>query len=124
MAVTLDAFQLLRELGKGEPAEGIVVVGLDRDGRPCGAAVNPDHRALSFVKVWELAAIADELEAGAVVVGLYPSGPERAPTQHEVEAFVSLRMRARRAQVALVDCLIVRGDASWSLREMTAGLSS
>jgi hypothetical protein len=119
MSVRLDAFQLLRELGQGEPAEGIVVVGLDRDGHPCGVAVNPNHRALSFMRVWELAALAEELDARALVVGLFPAGRSRPPSPHEIAAFESLRARAQRAQVVLLDCLVVRGAQSWSLCELS-----
>jgi hypothetical protein len=103
---------------------GMLVVGLDRDGELSGVAVNPRHRALSFVKVWELAALAEELEACELVVVLVPGGPARAPTRHEIDAFVDLRARAHRAQVTLVDCVVVRGDRSWSLSDLAARLSS
>ena len=72
-------------------SKGMLVVGLDHDGELSGVGVNPRHRALSFVKVWELDALAEELEACALVVVLVPDGPFRAPTAHEVEAFVDLR---------------------------------
>jgi hypothetical protein len=108
----------MEALARGE-TEGMLVVGLDGDGELCGIAANPHHRALSFVKVWELAAILDELEAGALVVVLMPAGSPRPPTRHEVETFVDLRARCQRAQVVLLDCIVVRGDQSWSLRELS-----
>jgi hypothetical protein len=104
--------------------EGMLVVGLAGDGEVCGVGLNPRHRALSFVKVWELAALAEELEASALVVVLAPDGPARAPTPHEIDAFVDLCARAHRAQVVLSDCLVVRGGRTWSLRELAVPLSS
>lgn len=114
----LDAVSLVRELARGGDVEGMLVVGLDGRGQVCGVGVNPRHRALSFVKVWELGALAEELEACSLILGLFPSGPSRAPTAHEVEAFVQLRARARRAQVTLHDCIVARGSRTWSLREV------
>jgi hypothetical protein len=99
---------------------GMLVVGLDRDGGMCGVGLNPRHRALSFVKVWELAALAEELEACELVIVLVPGGPVREPTRHEVEAFVDLRARAHRAHLAVLDCIVVRGEHSWSLRSLSA----
>jgi hypothetical protein len=100
-------------------AKGMLVVGLHHDGELSGVGVNPRHRALSFVKVWELAALAEELAACALVIVLVPEGPFRAPTAHEIEAFVDLRSRARRAQLELLDCIVVRGDQSWSLSSLS-----
>lgn len=112
-----DAVALLRELVGTDPIEGIVVVGLDEEQRLCGVGLNPRHRALSWVKVWELADLAAELGACALVVGLFPSGRSRAPSEHEIGAFVDLHERAIRAQVLVLDCLVVRGHRWWSLRE-------
>jgi len=98
--------------------KGMLVVGIDRSGDVSGVGLNPRHSALSFVKVWELAALAEELEACALVVVLVPEGPVRPPTAHEIDSFVDLRARAQRAQLVLLDCIVVRGDESWSLREL------
>jgi hypothetical protein len=114
----LDAVSLVRELARGGDVEGMLVVGLDGHGQVCGVGVNPRHRALSFVKVWELSALAAELGACSLVVGLFPPGPVRAPTAHEMTAFVDLRARARRAQVTLHDCIIARDAQTWSMREL------
>src|SRR3954463_4660244 len=103
---------------RGE-VRGMLVVGLDREGEVSGVGVNPRHRALSFVKVWELAALAEELAACALVIVLVPEGRFRRPTAHEIDAFVDLRARAQRAQLVLLDCIVVRGDESWSLREQS-----
>jgi hypothetical protein len=116
----LDAVSLLRELARGGDVEGMLVVGLDGHGQACGVGANPRHRALSFVKVWELSALAAELEACSLVIGLFPPGPVRAPTAHEVGAFVDLRARTRRAQVTLHDCIVARGARTWSMRELSA----
>jgi len=97
---------------------GMLVIGLGGEGQVCGVALNPRHRALSFVKVWELSALAEELDASALVVALVPEGRARPPTPHEVEAFVDLRARAHRAQVVLSDCLVVRAGRTWSLRAL------
>ena len=107
----------MRALARDGDVEGMLVLGLDRDGQLCGVAVNPHHRALSFVKVWELSALAEELDARALVIAVFPRGGPCAPTEHEVAAFVDLRSRAQRAQVVLLDCLVLRGDRSWPLRE-------
>jgi DNA repair protein RadC len=112
-----DAVALLRELVGDDPVDGLVVVGLDREQRLCGVGLNPRHRALSWVKVWELADLAAELGACALVVGVLPSGVSRAPSRHEVESFLDLYQRLKPAQVLLLDCIVVRGSQWWSLRE-------
>ena len=96
------------------------MVGLDRELRLCGVGVNGNHRSLSFVKVWELAALVEQLDASALVVGLVPPGPSRVPSSYAVESFVELCARARRARVTLLDCVVVRGHRWWSLRELSA----
>ena len=106
-----DAVALLRALVGSEPVDGLVVVGLDHDQRLCGVGLNPRHRALSWVKVWELADLAAELGACALIVGLFPGGVSRAPSPHEVESFVDLYERLRPAQVLLLDCIVLRGHA-------------
>jgi hypothetical protein len=119
--MSLDVATLVRELaaddGGGE-VEGMLVVGLDGDGHICGVALNSRHRALSFIKVWELSALAQELDACALVVAVFPRGGPDAPTEHELAAFTDLCARAHRAQVVLADCLVVRGARPWSLREL------
>jgi len=116
----LDAESLVRALAGEGDVEGMLVIGLDARRHLCGVGVNPHHRALSFVKVWELEALLRELEACSLVVGLFPPGPTRAPTAHEVEAFLGLSMRAHRAQVPLDDCIIARGNQTWSMRELSS----
>jgi hypothetical protein len=116
----LDAESLVRALAAERDVEGMLVIGLDAEHRLCGVGVNPRHRALSFVKVWELESLLHELGACSLVVGLFPPGPPRAPTAHEVEAFIGLSARAHRAQVTLDDCIIARGNQTWSMRELSA----
>ena len=116
----LDAVSLVQALAAdGDEVEGMLVVGLDHHRRPCGVAINRHHRALSFMKVWELEALLQELEACSLVVGLFPPGPVRAPTRHEIDVFSDLSTRARRAQVMLDDCIIARGTQTWSLRDLS-----
>jgi hypothetical protein len=116
----LDAVSLVQALAvDGDEVQGLRVVGLDRDARVCGVAVDSRHRALSFVKVWMLEELLRELEACSLVVGVFRHGAARAPTRHEVETFVDLRARAHRAQVMLDDCILARGRATWSLRELS-----
>jgi hypothetical protein len=115
-----EASALVRALVADGAVEGMLVVGLDRDRRLCGVGVNPHHRALSFVKVWELEALAAELDAHALVIGLFPSGPTRPPSRHELDSFVDLCTRARRAQVLVFDCIVFRGHRWWSMRELSA----
>jgi hypothetical protein len=120
--VAIDVATLVRELAaddEGGEVEGMLVVGLDGDGQICGIAINPHHRALSFIKVWELAALVEELRACALVVAVFPRGGVDAPTEHEVSAFTDLCARAHRAQVVLSDCLVVRGGRTWSMRELS-----
>ena len=100
--------------------EGMLVIGLDEQRRSCGLAANPRHQALSFVKVWELRALLEELGASALVVVVFPPGPAVEPSAHERDAFVDLRARAHRAHVELLDCVVVRGERSWSLRALSA----
>lgn len=115
----LDADSLVRALAGAGDVEGMLVIGLDARRQLCGVAVNRRHRALSFVKVWELEALLRELEACSLVVAVFPTGASRAPTAHEVEAFVGLSIRAHRAQVPLDDCIVARGRQTWSLRELS-----
>jgi hypothetical protein len=115
-----DVVALVRQLVPDRNVEGMLVVGLDHERRLCGVAVNGRHRALSFVKVWELEALAAELDAHALVVAVFPRFERAAPSEHEVRAFVDLRDRARRARLSLNDCLIVCGHRWWSLRELSA----
>src|SRR4051812_32195313 len=106
----LDAVSLVRALAAdGDDVEGMLVVGLDRGRRLCGVAINAHHRALSFMKVWELEALLQELDACSLVLGVFRRGAARAPTSHEVAAFVDLRARAHRARVVLDDCIVARG---------------
>jgi hypothetical protein len=113
-----DAVAVVRALVPDGEVEGTLVVGLDRERRLCGVATNPRHRALSFVKVWELSALVDELEASTLVLAVFPSGPDRPPTEHEIESFGALCGRAHRAGVRLLDCVVVRGESWWSLCEL------
>jgi hypothetical protein len=115
----LDAVSLVQALAVDGDVEGLLVVGLDCDGSVCGVGVNRRHRALTFMKVWELAALAEELEAQALVVAVFPGGGPPSPTEHERAAFTDLCARAHRAQVVLADCIVVRGDRCWSLRELS-----
>ena len=120
--MSLDVATLVQELAAdddGGEVEGMLVVGLDGDGRVCGVAINPHHRALSFIKVWELAALVEELDAHALVVAVFPRGGPLAPTEHEISAFTDVCARAHRAQVVLADCLVVRGGRTWSMRELS-----
>ena len=112
----LDAVSLVEALAAEGDAEGLLVVGLDRESRVCGVAMNSRHRALSFVKVWMLEELLRELEACSLVVGVFRRGVARAPTRHEVDAFLDLQARAHRAQVPLHDCILARGHETWSLR--------
>jgi hypothetical protein len=120
--MALDVVTLVQELAAdddGGEVEGMLVVGLDAEGRICGVAINSRHRALSFVKVWELSALADELDAASLVVALFPHGGTEVPTDHEVSTFRDLCARAHRARVVLADCLVVRGGRTWSLRDLS-----
>jgi hypothetical protein len=111
-----EAMALLHELVAEASVDGLLVVGLDRDRRPSGVAVNSNHRAVTWLKVWELADLAAELGASALLLGLFAGGPSRPPSRHEIDAFVGLCERARRAQVVLLDCIVVRDEVWWSLR--------
>jgi hypothetical protein len=115
--------EVLRVLGD-RPGEGLVVAGYDRAGKLCGVAISSEHRALSWVKVWELEALAAELAACSVAVFVFPIGPALAPTAHELAVFGDLMIRARRVGLVLRDCLVYRGDRMWSLRELHEGRAS
>jgi hypothetical protein len=112
-----DAAAVFRELVKEAAVEGLVVLGLDGHRRPCGVAANPRHRSLSWLKIWELADLVAEFGAHELLIGIFPPGPGRPPSQHEIDVFVGLSERARQAQVVLLDCIVVRGDGWTSLRE-------
>jgi hypothetical protein len=113
----VDLVRAIVDDGDASSVEGLLVVGLDQGGRRCGVALDTRHRALSFVKVWELHALAAELGARSLVVALFPRGGTPSPTPHEERSFAELRARAHRAGVDLADCIVVRGGHCWSLRE-------
>ena len=116
-----DARQLvleLRRLSVDHPFEGLIVVGYGADGHPCGMAANQQHRALSWMKVWELVGLADELAAHSVTLLVFPAGPAPVPSAHEIAVFRDLQARARRAGLPLLDCHVWRGERMWSLREL------
>ncbi|MDQ1430472.1 MAG: hypothetical protein QOF40_1074 [Actinomycetota bacterium] len=123
MSVVSMPGEVLRLLGDG-PVEGLVVAGYDHAGKLCGVAKSSQHRALSWVKVWELEALAAELAARSVVVFVFPIGPALAPTAHELAVFTDLLARTRRACVVLLDCYVHRGGRMWSLRELHEGRAS
>jgi hypothetical protein len=113
--------QLVREVCRLFPdqiPQGLVVMGYGSDGRVCGVAVNREHRALSWVKVWELAGLADDLDARSIALVIFPTGPSPTPSAHELAVYADLQVRARRARLLLVDCFVWRGERLWSLREM------
>ena len=113
-----DAVALVRALAPHGDVEGTLAIGLDRERQLCGVATNPRHRALSFVKVWELSALAAELDACTLVLAVFPPGPFRPPSPHEIDTFGELCVRAHRAQVRLLDCVVIRGEHWWSLCEL------
>jgi hypothetical protein len=114
------AEEVERLVGDG-PVQGLVVAGYDHNGRLCGVAMSPQHRALSWIKVWELDALATELGACSLAVLVFPIGPALTPTAHELAVFRDLLVRTRRPGFVLLDCLVRRGDRWWSLREMDEG---
>jgi len=113
-----DAAALLRCLsGDAEVPSRLLVVGLGGDRRLTGVGIAPPGRGLADFKVWELHALADELDAAALVVGRFARGRPRPPSDAEARAFVDLLQRARAAGVALLDCVVLRGERWWSLAE-------
>ena len=113
-----DVVRLIRELVPDRVVEGLLIIGLGGDRRVSGVGVNQRHRALSFVKVWELSALAAELDATSLVVATFPTGESRTPSAHEIDAFAALAIRAYRAGVMLLDCIILREERWWSLCEL------
>jgi hypothetical protein len=113
-----DAIEMVRRLVPDGDVEGMLVLGLDTQQRLCGVAVDRRHRALSFMKVWELEVLTAELDCHALVVAVFPRAARAVPSEHEISAFLGLRDRARRARVPLVDCLVVREHRWWSLRDL------
>ena len=96
---------------------GMFVVGFDADGEICGVALNPRHRSLSWLKTWELAELANELGTTRLAVVVRIAGRGARPSDHERAVFRDLRVRARRAGIALVHGLVWRGDQWWSLAD-------
>ena len=115
----LDEFaRELRRAIVDAPRRGLVVAGFGASGRICGIAVNPRHDSLSWVKVWELRDLAAELNASSLLIALFPIGQARRPSAHELAVFGDLDVRARRAGIRLLDCLMWRGERLWSLRDL------
>jgi DNA repair protein RadC len=100
--------------------EGLLVLGLDPDRSLTGIAVNPRHRALAAVKVWELVDLAAELNASSLVLARFPKGRPRVPSVYEAHAFADLAERAARAHVVVLDCIVMRAQQWWSLAERAA----
>jgi len=104
------------------PADvGMFVLGIDAAGEVCGVGRNPRHRSLSWLKVWELVDLAAELGTARLAIVVRPGGRGGRPSGHEVTVFTELRVRARRAGIVLVDCVVWRGDEWWSLRTLDDG---
>jgi hypothetical protein len=97
--------------------DGMFVVGFDADGQVCGVAVNSRHRALSWLKMWELAELANELGTNRLAVVVRIAGRGARPSDHERAVFRDLRVRARHAGIALVAGFVWRSDRWWSLAE-------
>ena len=53
----------------------------------CGIAANPQHRSLSWMKVWELADIAVELRRARSQLVVFPPAGSPVPTAHEFAVF-------------------------------------
>jgi hypothetical protein len=121
-----DAARLFRSCLKGlelrgESVEGLLVLGLDRSRSVAGVAVNRRHPGLATLAVWELAGLARELDAWALVLGRAAKGRARVPTVYEAHAFADLAARASRAQLLLLDCIVIRTHQWWSLAERARG---
>jgi hypothetical protein len=97
------------------------VLGIDANGEVCGLARNPRHRSLSWLKVWELVDLAAELGTSRLAIVVRSGGRACRPSVHEVKVFSELEVRALRAGVVLVDCVVWRGEDWWSLRELREG---
>jgi len=102
----------------------LLVVGLGPDRRVTGVAIAAPGRGLADLKVWELHALAVELEAQVLVMGRFARSHRRPPSAGEVRAFVDLARRAGAAGVVLLDCIVLRRHQWWSLAERAAAKNS
>jgi hypothetical protein len=116
-----DAVQVVRACTQGLEVEGLLVLGLSCDRSLTGIAVNPRHRTLATVKVWELVDLTAELDACSLVLARFPKGRPRVPSDREANAFVDLAARAARARAVVLDCILMRNHQWWSLAERAAG---
>jgi DNA repair protein RadC len=116
-----DAARVFRRCIQRGEVDGLLVLGLDCERAVTGIALNPTHRALATVKVWELVDLAAELDACSLVLARFPRGGKRAPSVYEAHAFVDLAERAARAHVLLLDCIVMRAQQWWSLAERARG---
>ena len=53
---------------------GMFVLGVKENGEICGAARNPRHRSLSWLKVWELVDLAAELGTSRLAIVVRAGG--------------------------------------------------
>src|SRR4029077_10189772 len=104
------------------PADvGMFVLGIDAAGEVCGVGRNPRHRSLSWLKVWELVDLAAEPGSARRAIVVRPGGRAGRPSGHEVTVFTELRVRARRAGIVLVDCVVWRGGGGGACGTLDTG---
>src|SRR5262245_25588819 len=98
----------------------IVVIGLDTAHRPVGLAENRRRWSLRSFTSQELAALAAQLGAHALVLVQFVPNKRRAPAVADAYAFRGLARRCAAERTPVLDCIVVSSDRWWSLAHIAA----
>jgi DNA repair protein RadC len=98
----------------------IVVIGLDPAHRPVGMAENRRRWSLRSFTSQELAALAAQLDAHALVLVQFVPNKRRSPTVADAYAFRGLARRCAAELTPVLDCIVVSADRWWSLARIAA----
>ena len=98
----------------------IVVIGVDRAHRPVGLAENRRRWSLRSFTSQELAALAAQLDAHALVLVQFVPNKRRSPSVADAYAFRGLARRCAAERTPVLDCIVVSADRWWSLAHIAA----
>jgi DNA repair protein RadC len=98
----------------------IVVIGLDRVHRPVGLAENRRRWSLRSFTSQELAALAAQLDAHALVLVQFVPNKRRSPSVADAYAFRGLARRCAAERTPVLDCIVISADRWWSLAHLAA----
>jgi len=104
------------------PVPLLLALGVDGEHILCGFGVQDDAETVADLRVDKLKALAAELGAVVLVLAhVLPPG-SAVPGADAAREFSAIAEACHRADLLLVDCVVVRGGRWWSLRSLAASL--